>query len=270
MLTSTPCRLIYRELLLKVSPQFLGCMKQAERKVCFDNIFLCGCLTESWLCLSDFVSSVRTTVVQLETTLGLIQQFCSESLAEMIILFTDVSGCGDSDYAVDAMSATVCKSLVSLPEHVAASCQSKNLRYSFDSHGFLRRIAVATVRTLEHVQKRLADNRDASLKMLSTLLGKLHMVGRSKDVLGILVPWLAKRAANDSQWRRVSQHFLTKNIPRSALEGLLTEVLLIASAGDIDGLLGDAVCEETSIQFLITKKLFLVRYSKENVWNECL
>ncbi len=74
-------------------------------------------------------------------------RFCHSS-DDMRYYFTDSA-------AIEKMSVVVCQKIVSLPERIANVCSGRGVAEGFQTEKYLLRIAVAAVKTLESIRRRI-------------------------------------------------------------------------------------------------------------------
>lgn len=241
-------------LLICATSSFVGQLTKKEYDELFLNIFTVAPPSDVLLLLQKRLSSQELKSFEVENCVRIASAFVKRRLK---LIFTSMC---DRIYSQtsETVQNSICQALVSLPTAVANVLKGEVPR-ELRLENFFRTIAVGFVEAFELCHRQLQQNTDCSLKFHSNLIGKLHICGYSKHILPILIPFLNKKCHSDFIWTRIAQRFIV-GVSHNAIEGLLTEIILL-SPGKINltKLLGDSITE-SKIRYVLTKKLLFSRY----------
>ncbi|NXG25123.1 TELO2 protein, partial [Grallaria varia] len=101
---------------------------------------------------------------------------------------------------------------------------------------------------------------DCSISFVSHVLGKVCILGRQKEILGVLVPQLTELTKSDCIWQRICWR-LVECVPDRWMEAVVLGFVQRAAGADVlSRLLGNLVVKNKKAQFVVTQKVLLLQY----------
>ncbi|XP_037363718.1 telomere length regulation protein TEL2 homolog [Talpa occidentalis] len=162
------------------------------------------------------------------------------------------------DPAFPLLQDTLVTLMVGLPDRLGNRLQQENLA-EFLPQSYFPLLGKEAVCALQAVVDSLRGGSDCSVSFVSQVLGRACVHGRRKEVLGVMVPRLAALTQGSCLWQRVCWR-LVEQVPDRAMEAVLTGLVEAAPGPEVlSRLLGNLVLKSRKAQFVMTRKLLLLR-----------
>ncbi|XP_064460694.1 telomere length regulation protein TEL2 homolog [Ornithodoros turicata] len=235
-------------------------LRTSEEEELFSKLILCGAPEDVLLILTSTLGNTQRSYKQDKIVLLLSQFIENGHVEELLKGFCECKG-----FSKDASWNELETVLISIPERLANVCGT-NVKSSLTSENYYKTIYRSLHLTLLHLCDKIRVGTDVNVTYLSRLLGRLCATGNALCFARVLLPQLVKHAKEDFIFRRLC-HTLVTNVPDSSLESVMTAILAhLTCYTQVDWLCGDSVCTSSSLKYIFTMKLPLMRsFEKDDV-----
>ncbi|XP_055991197.1 telomere length regulation protein TEL2 homolog [Sorex fumeus] len=220
------------------------------------SFFLEGPASQAFLVLMEGIESAEGPSARLMKTAHLLAGFLGAGRLAAVLK----EQCGQQlEPAFPVLQETLLGLVVSLPDRLANRLQRENLP-EFLPQNYFPLLGEAAVRALQAVVGSLRGGTHCSVSFVSQAVGKACVLGRHREVLGVLVPQLTALTDGSCLWQRVCWR-LAEQVPDRAVEAVLTGLVDAAAGPDVlSRLLGNLVVKSPKARFVVTQKLLLLQY----------
>lgn len=235
-------------------------IRTVEEDGLFNEIILAAAPEDALLVLTNALRGTKRSYKQ-DKIVSLLSQFAQTGNIEKLLKGL----CESKSPSRDTSWNDVETVLISLPERVANVC-GFNVPNPLTSETYYKAVSRSLLNTLLHLRDRVQDGTNVDTSYLSRLLGRLCGAGNTACFARTLLPQLIKHAQKDFIFRRLCHSVIT-NVPDSLLECVITAILThLSHHTQVDWLCGDSVCTSTTVKYIFTIKLPLMRtFEKDNV-----
>ncbi|XP_054991407.1 telomere length regulation protein TEL2 homolog isoform X2 [Sorex araneus] len=220
------------------------------------SFFLEGPAGQAFLVLMEGIESAEGPSSRLMKTALLLVRFLGAGRLAVVL----EEQCGQQlEPAFPMLQETLLGLVVSLPDRLANQLQRENLP-EFLPQNYFPLLGEAAVRALQAVVGSLRGGTHCSVSFVSQAVGKACVLGRHREVLGVLVPQLTALTDGSCLWQRVCWR-LAEQVPDRAVEAVLTGLVDAVTGPEVlSRLLGNLVVKSPKAHFVVTQKLLLLQY----------
>lgn len=232
------------------------------------GFFLKGPPEEAFLVLSHAVGTIKESfklyfiILLLKT---LIQQNCLQRVFTDYAIQTKLTPCRNSESKMENQLqwSALLTAIASLPDVVTPKLGSKYELDFFYPQNYIPFITMEIVTTLKTVYTQMQNGHDCSVAILSAVVGKLAMTGHGRVVWKRLLEEMESLCLCDFLWQRIFQKMIEEVDDRSIEQVVLPLISQASSHLLIKSVLGSLPLQRTRLDFILTHKLLLVRYSED-------
>ncbi|XP_047636937.1 telomere length regulation protein TEL2 homolog isoform X2 [Phacochoerus africanus] len=248
---------VLRCLVRRLRPGWLELLPNRQLEQLWASFFLTGPADQAFLVLMEAIEDVAGPSFRLMKMARLLARFLSTGRMAAVL---EGQCRQQAEPAFPLLQATLLAKVVSLPDRLGNRLQRENLA-EFLPQNYFPLLGEEVLRVLQGVVDSLRGGSDCSVSFLSQVLGKACVLGRQKEILGTLVPRLTVLTQSHCLWQRVCWR-LVERVPDRAMEAVLTGLVEAAPGPRVlSRLLGNLVTKSKKAQFVMTRKLLLLRFS---------
>ncbi|XP_054164761.1 telomere length regulation protein TEL2 homolog [Oppia nitens] len=153
--------------------------------------------------------------------------------------------------------------LVTLPDIVANNMKTDK-SHKFERNFYFKTIVKTIYLCIEDVYQNISQSVDSSLEFLSSLLGRISLLGYIDIVFKEVLIKMIDNCDNDFIWRRLANRVIIGQKPQY-IEVLLKSVFIFVSNHlSIGWVIGKSVDTNIKIKFLLTNKFLLIHEFKND------
>uniref|UniRef100_A0A4X1VTF2 Telomere length regulation protein TEL2 homolog n=2 Tax=Sus scrofa TaxID=9823 RepID=A0A4X1VTF2_PIG len=225
---------VLRCLVRRLSPGWLELLPDGQLEQLWASFFLTGPADQAFLVLMEAIEDAAGSSFRLMKMARLLARFLSVGRMAAVL---EGQCRQQAEPAFPLLQATLLAKVVSLPDHLGNRLQQENLAEFLPQNYFLL-LGKEVLRVLQGVVDSLRE-----------------------EILGALVPRLMALTQGHCLWQRVCWR-LVERVPDRAMEAVLTGLVEAAPGPRVlSRLLGNLVTKSKKAQFVMTRKLLLLRFS---------
>ncbi|XP_049624362.1 telomere length regulation protein TEL2 homolog [Suncus etruscus] len=247
---------LLRGLLGALSPHWLQLLPEDQLEQLCTNFFLEGPAGQAFLVLMEGIEGASCPSFRLTKMACLLAKFLGTG---RLVAVLEEQCRQQPEPAFSLLQEPLLSRVVGLPDRLANRLQRENLP-EFLPQNYFPLLGEAVLGALQSVVCSLRGGTHCSVAFVSQALGKACVLGRHREVLGVLVPQLTSLTDGSCLWQRVCWR-LAEQVPDRAVEAVLTGLVeAVAGPEVLSRLLGDLVVKSPKAQFVLTRKLLLLQY----------
>ncbi|CAG2162739.1 unnamed protein product [Oppiella nova] len=148
--------------------------------------------------------------------------------------------------------------LVTIPEIVSNNLKTNN-SHRFERNLYFKRLVQTMCLCFEDVFESIANSEDSSLQLLSSLLGRIALIGFTDIVFNELMAKVIAKCEKDFIWRRIAYRVVVCQQKSEYIEVLVKSILCLQTNYEsIVWIIGSSVETNNKMKFLLTNKFLLI------------